>query len=72
MLKLPLCSKRAIQLLNDLDRRKFSQLSNRIFDAMPIDDAHSLFTEEERKKLVTAFALQNSTELNQVVSRSLT
>uniref|UniRef100_A0A0M3HU34 COMM domain-containing protein n=1 Tax=Ascaris lumbricoides TaxID=6252 RepID=A0A0M3HU34_ASCLU len=68
MLKLPLCSKRAIQLLNDLDRRKFSQLSNRIFDAMPIDDAHSLFTEEERKKLVTAFALQNSTELNQVIS----
>ncbi|KHN74104.1 COMM domain-containing protein 10 [Toxocara canis] len=68
ILKLSLGSKRAIQLLNDLDRRKFKQLSNRVLDAMPIEDAHSLFTDEERKKLVTAFALHNLTDLNQLIS----
>ncbi|VDK18749.1 unnamed protein product [Anisakis simplex] len=68
LIKLPYGNKRSVDLLNNLDRRKFIQLSHRIFDAMPIDETHSLFTEDERKKLISAFGLETSTDLNQLIS----
>jgi hypothetical protein len=49
-----------ITRLNSIDARKLAQLSDRILERLPIDDAQSLFTIDERRRLVDALAVSSS------------
>ncbi len=60
--------KGTVKLLSQQDSRKFSGLSSRILDELPVDDPSALFSLEERQKLLSAMSLSSGTELSQMLS----
>uniref|UniRef100_A0A914V4M8 COMM domain-containing protein n=1 Tax=Plectus sambesii TaxID=2011161 RepID=A0A914V4M8_9BILA len=73
LIELPLGSGRIVKIINRLEPKKFAQLSDRILERLPLDDPQSLFTFDEKQKLLPVFGVESSSDLAQllVVSASL-
>ena len=66
-LTLPVGLRRGVSLINKMDRKKFAQLSQRVIATQPTKDALSLFSDEERQKLVVVLELETFNNLSLVV-----
>lgn len=71
LIELPVGSSRIVKLINRLEPKKFAQLSDRIIERLPLDDPQSLFTFDEKQKLLPVFGLQSSSDLTQLLTVSV-